>query len=267
MKRKINNIKLFINHDDKSKEVGEKLLVELKKKHFNIVDNNYDLVISIGGDGTFLHMVKDENFNNEIYYVGINSGTVGFLQEIDINHTLDFVERLSQDDYKEEELSIEETKIITQKDNKTYYSLNEIVLRKDDFSLLKMPVYIDNELLENFTGDGLLISTSTGSTAYNMSFGGSIIYNSLKALTITPIAPLNNKAYKTLVNPIIVPENKEIKVLPNTSLFVMIDGKNIQIKDVLEIRTKVASRKIKCIRMHDFHFIKTVNSKILENKK
>lgn len=264
MKRKINNIKLFINHDDKSQKVAEKLSIELKKNQFNIVNNNYDLVISIGGDGTFLHMVKEENFNNEIYYVGINSGTVGFLQEIDINHTLDFVERLNQDDYKEEELSIEETKVITKEDEKTYYSLNEIVLRKDDFSLLKMPVYIDNELLENFTGDGLLISTSTGSTAYNMSFGGSIIYNSLKALTVTPIAPLNNKAYKTLVNPIIVPENKEIKLLPNTSLFMMIDGKNMQIKEILEIRTKVSNRKIKCIRMQDFHFIKTVNSKILE---
>ena len=263
MKKEINNIKLYINKDEKSLQVSKKLKKELLDNGFNVTNNNYDLVISIGGDGSFLRMIKEEGFNNQIYYVGVNAGTLGFLQEIDIKNTLDFVKRLRNNDYKIEELGIEETKIKTKNDNNIYYSLNEIVIRNNDFSLLKVPIYVDNELLEQFTGDGILISTSTGSTAYNMSFGGSIIYNTLKTLSITPIAPINNKIYHTLVNSVIIPDNKVIKVIPNTDLFLMIDGENKIVKDVLEIKTKVSKKKIKCIRMNEFHFIRTVNNKIL----
>ena len=268
MEKEIKKIKLFINNDPKSIQVGKNLREELLLNGFDIVNTNYDLVISVGGDGSFLRMLKNEKFNEHIYYIGVNAGTLGFLQEIDINDTKNFVKRLSCNDFKIEELSIQKT-LVKSNDNKvSYYSLNEIVVRKDDFSILKAQVLIDNELLEKFTGDGLLISTSTGSTAYNMSFGGAIIYNTLKTLAITPIAPLNNKVYKTLLNPLIVPNNKLIKISFNqrTNVFLMVDGVNYIHHDVLEIESKVSRKKIKCIRMNDYHFIKIINSKILENK-
>ena len=134
---------------------------------------------------------------------------------------------------------------------------------------MKLGVYVDNELLENFTGDGLLISTSTGSTAYNMSFGGSIIYNTLKTLSITPIAPLNNRVYRSLVNSVIVPSDKIISLVPkdNKNVFFMIDGVNKRIENVIKIETKISKKSIKCLRMNDFHFIKVVNDKLLEKEK
>lgn len=265
--RKINNVSLFINDNEKSEIVAKDLEIELRKYKFNIVNNNYDLAISIGGDGSFLRMVKENKFNDKISYIGINSGTLGFLQEIDINDCIDFVKRLNSSNYKEEEISIQETKIITDNSIYKYNSLNEIVIRKDDFSTLKLPIYIDNELLENFTGDGILVSTSTGSTAYNMSFGGSIIYNTLNTLSITPIAPLNNKVYKTLVNSVIIPSDKVITINPdkkNNNIFLIVDGVNYKINNVLKIETKISEKTIKCIRMNDFHFIKVVKDKILE---
>lgn len=262
--KRIKEIKLFINDDIRAKEVAEKLRKELEEKGFIITDKNYDLAISIGGDGTFLRMLKNEKFNKDVFYVGVNAGTLGFLQEIDIDNTKNFVERLVSENYKIEDISIQET-IVQDKEIHKYYSLNEVVIRKGDFSLLKTPVYIDNELLENFTGDGLLISTSTGSTAYNMSFGGPIIYNTLKALSITPIAPLNNKIYHTLVNPVIVPMDKEIIFkFDNKDIFMMIDGVNMSFNNVQEIKTKVHNHRIQCLRMNDFHFIRTVNHKILD---
>ena len=114
----------------------------------------------------------------------------------------------------------------------------------------------------------MLISTSTGSTAYNMSFGGSIIYNTLKTLSITPIAPLNNKVFRTLVNSVIVPSNKVITLVPdkkNADLFIQIDGVNKLLDNVIKIETKITDKKIKCLRMNDFHFIKVVNNKVLAN--
>ncbi len=266
MKRKINKIKLFVNKDKKSIEVGENLKKELNKYNFEIVTDDFDLAISIGGDGSFLRMVKNTEFKN-IYYIGVNSGTLGFLQEIDIKDCVDFVKRLNSNNYKVEEISIQETDVIT--DNKTYKynSLNEIVIRDKNLNTWKSTILVDNEILENFTGDGVLISTGTGSTAYNMSYGGSIVYNTLKALSITPIAPLNSRAYKTLVNSVIIPDKKIITLIPKAkskNIFLMVDGENIMIDNVSKIETKIDHKTIKCLRMNDFHFIKVINSKILE---
>ena len=263
----IKRVKLFVNDNDLSKRVAEEVTQELTKYGFEIVNENFDLGISIGGDGCFLRMVKSSNFNENVHYIGINSGTLGFLQEINIEDTKDFVRRLSIGDYKEEHLSVQQTNIITEDKTYNYTSLNEVVVRSKYFNTLKIDVYVDEEFLEHFSGDGLLISTSTGSTAYNMSFGGSIVYNTLKTLSITPIAPLNNKFYKCLTNTVVIPDNKVIRLTPTQehyNLFIMIDGENKEIDNVLKVETKVGTRTIKCLRMNDYHFIKIVNDKLLE---
>ena len=132
--RSINKIKLFINDNEKSVIVAKDLELELKKYGFKIVNRNYDLAISVGGDGSFLRMVKETKFNNDIYYIGVNSGTLGFLQEIDIKNCVDFVKRLNTDNYKVEEIGIQETKIITEDEIYHFDSLNEIA------EYLKMPL-------------------------------------------------------------------------------------------------------------------------------
>lgn len=266
MGRRINKIKLFVNDNEKSRIVAKDLEFELLKYNFELVDKNYDLAISVGGDGSFLRMVKETKFNENIYYIGVNSGTLGFLQEIDIKDTIDFVKRLNSDEYKIEKINIQETKVITEDKVYNFDSLNEIVIRNRDFNVLRVPVYVDEELLENFSGDGVLISTSTGTTAYNLSFNGSIVYNTLKTLTITPIAPLNNKVYKTLINSVIVPGDKVITLILNKEfkdLFIQVDGVNKLFDSVIKVETKIGKKSIKCLRMNDFHFIKVINNKIL----
>ena len=212
-------------------------------------------------------MVRKNHFNENISYIGINSGTLGFLQEIDINQCHDFVKRLSTGNYKEEKINIEETKITTEKETYTFESLNEVVMRDNELNTLKLSVYVDEEFLEEFSGDGILVSTSTGSTAYNMSFGGSIIYNTLDTLSITPIAPLNNKVYHSLTNSIIIPSDKNVVIIPKNKerrIFFQIDGENKCIENIKQIEIRTSTKKINCIRMNDFHFIKVVNHKILE---
>lgn len=271
MTRLINKIKLFPNNNDKSREIEEVLKTRLEIANFEVVDDSkYDLAIAIGGDGSFLRMVKNNAFDSETYYVGVNAGTLGFLQEISIDDIDIFIERLNNNDFTVQTIGVQETKITTRDGNiSRFFSLNEIVVRDKNLKTTKLNIEIDNELLEKYIGDGVLISTSIGSTAYNLSFGGAIVYDDLHTLQITPIAPLNTKSYRDILNSIIIPENRTITIKPtdNTyNLLVIVDGENNFYNDVEEITTIVRNKKIKCIRMSNFSYARKINEKFLSEK-
>jgi len=266
MERIINKVKLFANDNKKSKEIERYVRKVLLRNNFKIVDKNYDLAIAIGGDGSFLRILKYNNFNSNVFYIGINAGTLGFLQEIKPNEIKEFVYKLNHNAFKIEEVSIQESIISSDEANSIFYSLNEIVIRDLELNTIKMDIEIDNEKLESFVGDGLLISTSVGSTAYNLSFGGSIVYNNFHTLQITPIAPLNNKSYRNLTNSVIIPENLTITLYPkdkSADLIVTVDGENKKYNNVRRIETLVRDKKIKCIRMQNYNYTKIINEKFL----
>lgn len=269
MDRKINKIKLFSNDYTYSKKIENELKEKLLANKFEVCKkgDDIDLAIAIGGDGSFLRMVKDCNFSDNIYYIGINTGTLGFVQEIYPDKIDLFINNLNKNQFKLENISIQETNIITAIEESKFYSLNEITIRQSELNTLNLKVMIDNCLLENYAGDGILISTSFGSTAYNLSFGGSIIYNDLHTLQITPIAPLNSRSYRNLMNSVIVPEKRSIKIIPtkNRNLVISIDGENKYLENVNEITTSVKRKKIKLIRMKEYDYTKKINEKFLTN--
>jgi len=183
---KIKRIKLFPNLENCSKKIAMKLEQKLQEFGYDIVEENYELAIAIGGDGSYLRMLKTNLFNSDIYYIGVNTGTLGFLQEIKPDEIHTFLEKLQCGFYKVEKVGIQETTIITKDTEDSFYSLNDIEIREENLKKSKMDIYIEDDLLENYTGDGLLISTSVGSTAYNLSLGGSIVYHDLHTLQIPP---------------------------------------------------------------------------------
>lgn len=263
---KIKKVKLFINDNLKSNRVAREVKEKLEKNKFVIVDEGYDLAIAVGGDGSFLRMVKSANFNNNCYYVGINAGTLGFAQEVSVDEIDQFIELLKTADFKVEEIGVQEVVVKTKKETVRHFSINEIVIRDEALNTTELEVAVAGGLLEDFVGDGLLISTSFGSTAYNLSFGGSIVFNTFHTLQITPVAPLNSKAYRSLVNSVIVPDNMLITLVPkrnNGNLIVTVDGDNNFYESVLTIET-VINRTIKILRMKDYNFIQKVNDKFLK---
>ncbi len=264
--RKINKVKIFANENEVSYKIKLKLIEELEKYNFEIVEENYDLAIAIGGDGSFLRMVNNTNFNSDIYYVGINTGTLGFLQEIKPNNLEYFVSSLNDNDFKVDNIGTLETKITTDDSVSRHFSLNEIVIRQMELNALTMEIYVDGYFLETFAGDGILVSTSVGSSAYNTSFHGALIYNTLHTLQITPIAPLNTKVYRNLLTPIVLPERKHILVKPiKRDLIITFDGTNKRYENVKKIECFVKNKKIKFLRMKDYNFINIVNEKFLKD--
>lgn len=262
----VKNIKLFCNNNDKSLKAMKVIRDKLMDGGFLIDDNNYELAIAVGGDGSFLRMVLDNQFNSEIYYIGVNTGTLGFLQELSILEIDDFIWELKNNKYKVEEIGIQETVINYGDDSDSFYSLNEIVVRDKNLGIFKTDIMIDGNLLEAYIGDGLMIATSTGSTAHNLSYGGSIVYNTFSSLQITPIAPINSKVYKSLINSVIIPDKMEISMESiNKDLIVTVDGVNMFYDNVDSIRTKIGDKKIKCLRLNKYNFPQKINEKILNN--
>lgn len=256
--------KIFSNGKELSKQTHQEVYDKLINEGFIFDETNYDLAISIGGDGTFLHMVKDTGFNSDVLYVGINTGTLGFGVEVSINGIDEFIMNLKKDNYKVDYIGIEEIKINTKNGEPNFNALNEIVIREKTLNTFICDVKIDDSFLEKFIGDGLLISTSFGSTAYNLSFGGAIIYNTFHAMEITPIAPLNNKSYRTLLNSVVVPEEKRVVLIPKKKdLLITIDGENNYYDDVISIEIFMGNKKIKCYRDTNYNFCKKINEKFL----
>lgn len=263
---KINKIKLFVNNNIKSKNAEKLVMDTLIKEGFKITEeNDFDLGIAIGGDGSFLRMIRESNFKEDSLFVGINTGTLGFAQDINLDNLNDFINELKLGKYNSEDIGYASIEIETKTKTTAISSLNEIVIRDEGLNTFHCNVYINDDLLENYVGDGLLISTSFGSTAYNLSFGGSIVYNTFDTLQITPIAPLNNKSYGTLTNSLIIPVDKMINLKTKTNqrgVLLTVDGNNIFYNDVISIRIKV-DKKVKIIRKSNYNFIEKINDKFL----
>lgn len=261
-------IKLFINKKKENKFIFNIIEKELKGNDIEITDgSDYDIGIAIGGDGTFLHMITYNNFKSDALYVGINNGTLGFLQEVKPNEIKKLINSIKNKEYKVEELSYERVTVITEKDEINYNALNEVVIRDTSLRTAYLDVLVDNSLLENYVGDGIMVSTPTGSTSYSLSCNGAICYSGLNVLEITPLAPINNYIFHTLKNSVIVPDDKVIETVPTgrtKDLSIFIDGINYTHKNVKKIITKINEDKLKVIRLKDRDYTSIIFNKFLK---
>lgn len=260
-------IKLFYSDHQDTTFLANVIKEQLVEADFEVTTaNDFDLGIAIGGDGTFLHMVTASNFRDDVLYVGINNGTLGFLQEIKPNELTNFIEVLKNKQYRVEEVSYEEITINTDQDKIHINALNEVVLRDVSLRTAYFDIAIDEDILENYVGDGIMVSTPIGSTAYNLSCNGAVIYNNLKALEITPLAPINNYVYRTLSNSVIIPDDKIIHIKPThrtTSIAVFIDGINHEYDVVNNIEIKLSQKRIKVIRLYSYNYTSIIYNKFL----
>ncbi len=159
-----------------------------------IIPETIDCAIVLGGDGTIIQAANDL-MTHSIPILGVNLGTLGFLAEIEVHNMEEALDRLFKDDYRIENRIMIEGEIIysTKQDsmeNMLGYALNDLVIARKGFSrIINLGIYVNDELVDNFLGDGVIISTPTGSTAYNLSAGGPIIIPKASVMVITPICP------------------------------------------------------------------------------
>ncbi|MCF0110775.1 MAG: NAD(+)/NADH kinase [Erysipelotrichaceae bacterium] len=260
----IRKVKLCTNHSKHSEQIKDLLKQKLLENGFTVSDTDFELAIAIGGDGSFLHMVKDLDFSLDKSYIGIHTGKLGFLQNVNESELDDFLQYLKNDCLVYNEADIQLTIVETLQGTKTFLSMNEVVIRKEDLKTMYMDIYVNDDLLEHFAGDGILVSTSVGSTAYNMSFRGSIVDPDLKTMQITAIAPLNNKHYENLMSSVIIPDYKVIRMeIPAKNVLLTVDGENNVVKDVTSVTVEILPRRLQCLRFRNQPFTKKITDKLL----
>lgn len=264
----IKNIRLFDSGTEDAIVRAKLVKRKLISNGFNVVeDDNFELAIAVGGDGSFIRMVKNNNFNENIYYIGVNAGHLGYLQEVKEEEIDKFIDVLKNENYKVCNIGIQETIVNHINGEDKFYSINEIIVKpketEETEGVLVAHVYGDNERLESFRGDGILIATPTGSTGHCLSAGGCIMDPDLDAQQIVPMCPISSNAYCTLDSPMIVKGEKPIVVSPeNRNIKVVVDAKP-KVFEKVDTVTTTMNKKIKVLRFEDYNFIKKVREKFL----
>ena len=259
----IKKINIFPNDEEISIKVVKELERKLQERGYILSKDSFDLAIAVGGDGSFLQMVRKCDFDEKINYIGVHTGTLGFSQEIDPNKIDDFLLCLEKDACKEEQIGIQETSIYSLQNIKKYYSLNEIVIRDINLKTAHLEININDEILENYVGDGVCICTSFGSTAYNYSLGGSIVDRCFDTLQITPIAPINHNEKSSLKSSYIGPGDNIISVKPENrtkNLLLSIDDEVTNLDQNTYIETTIG-RHIKCLCTNNYSHTKRIHEK------
>ena len=265
MDKRIKRVKLYVKENNNAHRIEKLVKSVLVKHNLELNNNDFDIIISIGGDGTFLKMLRNNQYS-DVYYAAINAGSLGFLSSVDSNKLDKFIENIASNNYKVRDINLLKIKIYHDTKVNELYCVNEFTIRKSDFSTFKADVLIDKKKLEKYTGDGLVISTPLGTTGYNQALGGSIIDNDLKALSLIPIAPINNKVYKSLINPFIIAPNKKITIIPynNTKICYLTDGE-IYNDDITKIECYL-DKEIRFIVPNNYDYIDRIKNKIVDNK-
>ena len=225
------------------------------------IDDNINYLFSIGGDGTLLRAVTYIRGTN-VPIMGINTGRLGFISSISTNQIDEAVENVLNGEYKIRSRTVLELETNNNLFGSTNFALNEVaIVKKDTSSMVRIDAFIDDEFLNSYWADGLLISTPTGSTGYSLSCGGPIILPGTKNLIIAPIAPHNLN-----VRPIIINENSTIrlKVEDRDQLaLVSLDSRSRAFDSSLELTIRKSKFNIQLIEPKDNTFITTIRTKLM----
>ena len=224
----------------------------------DLVKNFTQFVISIGGDGTFLDAIPFIN-DSLIPITGINFGKLGFLTLIDENELESSLNDLLNQKFEVEHRSL--LKIQSETGISYPFALNDISFKSEKLELLNIDVYIDGMFLNTYFGDGLIISTPTGSTAYSLSCGGPLLPPENKNFIITPIA-----SHTLTVRPLVIPETSKIEVRisgEEPSFFTMLDSKRFLFTGKHNFLIEKAPFCVNTIRLNSHSFFDAIRNKLM----
>ena len=221
-------------------------------------DTGTDMLLSVGGDGTFLYASKLV-IGSGVPVVGVNLGRVGFLSE---NRPEDVAQALLSGDYIIEDRAMLKAVVSPEVPSVAMwdYALNEITVHRSGAAMLGVEVNLNGVKLPIYWADGLVVSTSSGSTAYSLSVGGPIVLPESKVLLISPIAPHNLN-----IRPLVVPDDSVIRLRMHSRdgrFALTADNRTVEVGENVEIEITVAQFSLKRVRLRQSNFINALTEKL-----
>ncbi|MFC4597080.1 NAD kinase [Cohnella hongkongensis] len=243
--------------DPLSRELKEQFKAQAKARGFVYDEEAPESVVSIGGDGTMLqafHRYKDQL--ESVAFIGIHTGHLGFYADWQKNELTELLDLMATTEPRNIHYPLLHVEIDTTEGTEAHLVLNEFTLKSADGTLVSA-IHINDEPFEMFRGDGIVISTPTGSTGYNKSLGGAVIHPSLEALQIAEIASINNRVYRTLGSSVILPKHHHCDIVPpdlEEELIIGVDHLLMAKSGVRSIMCRVAEKKVTFSRYRPFTF-------------
>ncbi len=270
----IKDIFLFFNDNNVELVIEEKFLKilysqEILKRDYKTfkshkcLDSSFDILVSIGGDGTILRaatFVRDSG----IPIIGINAGRLGFLAKVPKENIETFLQLVIEKNYSISQRTLLSLECSPENEqiNEMNFAMNEVtVSRKDTTSMITIETSLNDEYLNSYWADGLIISTPTGSTGYSLSCGGPILTPEVKGLVITPIAPHNLNA-----RPLVIPDDTEIKLKVSgreDQYLVSLDSRIATLNNNSVLTIRKTPFQINMVEIPNETFLKTLRNKLL----
>jgi len=210
-----------------------------------------DFLVALGGDGTLISLARRAyKFDKPI--LGINAGNLGFLTDINPENLEEFLKKFLKNEYRIDKRMVIEVNF----NNQNLYAFNDVVISKEIFSsMINIKVDTQESFLNNYYGDGLIISTPTGSTAYNLSAGGPVVYPLTESFILTPICP-----HSLTQRPLILPSYFELTIQVENSAKLILDGQEIY--DFKKISIKKAKKPVKLIHRIERNYFDVLREKL-----
>lgn len=262
--------RLLIHHNYKkdSMSVKAKLMTLMAERGFVSVDEDPDVIVAIGGDGTMLSAVRDHR-SKKVPFIGINTGSLGFLPNVRPDNMTGLLDALESQTFHLQGYPL--LKVICKTvmgDQVESYAFNEILIKHLEPRLMEAKIYINGKAFNYFTGDGFIISTPLGATGYAIWAGGVATHSELPVYQLTPLNPNDNSINRPLKNSIVVPLETEIdfKIIKAGSREVIVacDGCKVSNDYISELHIRASKREVSFLRLEDYDYFEFYKSKIID---
>ncbi len=234
-------------------------MIDVMGMEFEHLCKHVDALVTLGGDGTLISTVR-RSFEYDLPILGVYAGNLGFLADVGMDELDEFVTNIKEGNCRIDERSILE--ISTEKDfSKTkMYAFNDVVLTRPSISsMIHVETLVDGKAFNTYYGDGVVVSTPTGSTAYNLSAGGPVVFPLSDVFTLTPISP-----HSLTQRPVVLPGKFSIEMkTPQDRALVIIDGQDIhELNQGESVYIRLASEKAKLIHREEFNYFDVLKEKL-----
>lgn len=234
-------------------------MIDVMGQDFDIMCQSSDMLVTLGGDGTLISAVR-RSYKYKIPVLGVHAGKLGFLADFDIEELNDFIPRLKSGEFRIDKRAMLQASIRSKGEEKHVVAFNDIVLTRPSISkMIHLETYVDGRSFNTYYGDGIIVSTPTGSTAYNLSCGGPVVFPLTQVFAVTPISP-----HSLTQRPVVLPGQYVIEVkTPDKSALVVVDGQDMyEFGEEDTITINLAKESARLIHRQEFNYFEVLKEKL-----